>query len=79
MIGPGGTLVVGHQTTINLERNPRPSAPHLLAPGELGELLAGFELSMYREGWTPHDRHEARAIGLRTETSGAGLLEQRLE
>ena len=73
MMRPGGAVVVCHQTRLNLERHPRPGARHLLAPGELEELLSRFELAAYLEGWTPQGRHEARAIGRRTEESGAVL------
>lgn len=70
---PGASLVVCHQTTINLERHVRPSVSHLLAPGELAGLLDRFELSLYFEGWTPQGRHEARAIGQRTESAAAAV------
>jgi 2-polyprenyl-3-methyl-5-hydroxy-6-metoxy-1,4-benzoquinol methylase len=72
LVRAGGTLIVCHQTRANLERNPRPSAEFLLAPGELVELLSRFELSTAFEGWTPQGRHEARVVGQPVRSPGGG-------
>jgi len=62
LLRPGGTLVVCHQTLINLERSPRPGARFLLEPKELATLLSHLQLSTYFEGWTEQGRHEAQAV-----------------
>lgn len=50
---PGGALLYVQPTTLNLERNERPSARFLYAPGELGDRArgAGLEVQEYEEGW----------------------------
>lgn len=49
---PGGSLLCETFTTIHQERHGRPArAAHVLRPGELTRLLAGFEVRHESEGW----------------------------
>lgn len=49
---PGGSVVWETFTTTHRERHGKPArAAHVLIPGELSELFAGFELRHYSEGW----------------------------
>jgi tellurite methyltransferase len=65
VLAPGGTLVLAHPTTTNLERHPRPGRAYLLEPGELPRLLPGIEVVVHEEGWLDEGRHEARVVGRR--------------
>lgn len=49
----GGRLVWTHPTTTNLARHPRPSARHLLQPGEARAIVegAGLVVRVAEEGW----------------------------
>ena len=63
-LAPGGWFVFLQPTTTNLERNPRPSARFLLAPGELANLLSSLHVVRLEEDWSD-GRHEARALARR--------------
>jgi SAM-dependent methyltransferase len=57
----GGSLVVECFTTIHRARHGKPARPHdVLAPGELRDLLHGYELRHYSEDWRG-PLHTARA------------------
>lgn len=62
VLRPGGLLVIAQATVANLERHERPPLPFLLEPGEGRDLLSGFELLIYREGWSVEGRHEVEAL-----------------
>ncbi len=67
---PEGLLVVVHPTIRNLERFERPGAHHLLGDGEILELLDGWTILRYQEGWRAgaSGRHEARCLAGKSAT-----------
>ncbi len=64
----GGKLVVIQPTISNLQRNPKPPAPFLLADGELPSLVAGLHVEHYEEGWSSDDQHQAVIVARRDES-----------
>ncbi|MCL1594847.1 MAG: class I SAM-dependent methyltransferase [Actinomycetia bacterium] len=64
ILAPDGVLIGALATRKNLERNERPPASFLLEDGELPQVLVGFDLIAYEEGWQD-DRHDARFIARR--------------
>jgi tellurite methyltransferase len=49
---PGGSILYETYTTVHRERYGRPArAAHVLQPGELPELLPGFEIRHHSEAW----------------------------
>lgn len=60
-LAPGGVVVGALATTTNLARNESPAGEHLLADGELPDLMGDFDLVRYEEGWQD-DRHDARFL-----------------
>ncbi|MBI5866638.1 MAG: methyltransferase domain-containing protein [Planctomycetes bacterium] len=59
---PGGLLVFESFTTLHRARHGRPRRDsHVLSPGELTELLSGWEILEYDEGWRG-EAHTARAL-----------------
>ena len=66
ILTPGGFFLFLQPTRTNLERNPRPSARFLLAPGELPTLLPpDLEGVVEEESWGDDGRHEARLLARR--------------
>lgn len=62
---PGGRLVFETFTTLHRARHGRPARDaHVLAPGELAELLRGYHIEQIDEGWRD-DAHTARAVARR--------------
>lgn len=64
---PGARFMAAIATTINLERNERPSARFLLKPGELRRLVAPdgedrLTVLHDEEGWHDGDHHEAELV-----------------
>jgi len=58
---PGGGLICETFTTVHRERHGRPAHDaHVLQPAELSELLRGFDVRHYSEGWHGW-AHTARA------------------
>jgi tellurite methyltransferase len=60
---PGGILVLVLATATNLERSPRPSAAHLVDPGEIPRLARGLKTEHHSEDWRANGRHEAWYVG----------------
>lgn len=63
---PGGHVVYETFTTLHRERHGRPAADaHVLNPGELPRLLAGFDIRHHSETWRG-EVHTARAWAVKT-------------
>ncbi|MCA9216398.1 MAG: class I SAM-dependent methyltransferase [Planctomycetales bacterium] len=58
-LAPSGLLLIVQATERNLERNPKPPRPFILAEGEIRNLADGLEVLYCNEGWTPEGKHEA--------------------
>jgi tellurite methyltransferase len=65
LLAPGGTVLIVHPTTSNLERHESPPREFLLEPGELLGFAAGLEILHSDEGWSKDDRHQARLVARR--------------
>lgn len=64
-LADGGIFVFCQPTLRNLERHDHPSAQHLLAEGEILDLLGDLEILEHDEGWNEEGRHEARIVARR--------------
>lgn len=65
---PGGSLVYETYTTLHRDRHGRPARDaHVLAPGELPELLSGFHIRHFSEAWRGR-AHTARVWAVRPAT-----------